>query len=39
MALRESSLELVIQDDAVFIMSYNAHGPVEHHRRSWKGDD
>ena len=37
--LRRSSLRLVVQDDTVFIMSYNAHGPVEHCRRSWKNGD
>ena len=34
--LRRSSLRLVVQDDAVFILSYNEHGPwniVEGQRR------
>ena len=34
--LRRSSLRLVVQDDVVFIMSYDAHGPwnvIEGQRR------
>ena len=39
MVLCESSLRLGVQSDMVFIMSYDVHGPMEYHRRSWKNDD